>query len=619
MSQGDDETKVIPTGSPEAPPEPAPTPGSAPTPAPVTPASATVASSPELVKVGSATAQRRWLIAGGVAVLAIAAVIAGVMLLGSRPVPEALRYIPADSVVVAELRLDLPGDQLEKVGNLLAHFPGFKDQASLPQKLDEALGRLVQGATSGGADYEADVKPWLAGPLFFGVRPTSAGAQSGAASIDHGVAVATTDGKITCEALFAKEDETPNSETYKSFTLVVTDDAGFACALDGRYGVLGDPASVKAALDAHGAGSGVDTSADYKAAREALGADRLMTLFVAGKGALDLQGALQSELPIPEPSLGLLQTVPRWAMVGFRAEDDALVLDLVGAPPTAGSSGSGAPPAAGSGAPASALPSAPPPKTSTLATLVPADTVALAEGHGVGIGIQKLLAALRTTPDASETLGQLDSALALLGGAEGLLGWIGDAGVVIVPDGTSVAGGVVLLAPDDATATEKVGQLTSFLTLAALGGGVDIQETTVNGTKITTATFGDLGSLLRLGGANVDVPAGTSLAISVAARGSLVMIGGGETFARHMLEAGDRLADGAAYKRAIALAADRNLAQVYVAASALLPLAETALPVDELKAFDTEVKPYLEPFDAIVMTSTTDGTLSRTRIVATVK
>ena len=625
---------MIPTGDPAAAPAsedpaaPSTEPGtSAPT------AAAGGAGSTPLSASATAAAsasRSRWLIAGGVAVVAIAAVIAGVMVLGSRPSPEALRYIPADSVVVGELRLDLPGDQLEKVGNLLAHFPGFKDQSSLPQKLDEALGRLVQSATSGGADYQADVKPWLAGPLFFGVRPTTDGAQTGAAALDHGVAVATTDGKVTCDALFAKEKQTPTSVTYKTFTLAVSTDGTFACVLDGRYGLLGDPASVEAALDAHAAGSGVDTSADYKAARDALGADRLMTIFVNGKDVLELQGMFQSQLPIEAPPSGLGPNVPRWAMAGFRTEDDALVLDLVSAPgeasgasgaPASGTSASGAPASgtSASGAPASQLPTAPPPKSSTLATLLPGDTVVLAEGHGAGIGIQKLLAALRADPATEATLGQVDSALALVGGADGLLGWIGDAGLVVVPDGSSVAGGVVLLAPDDATAAAKVGQLEQFLALAGIGGGIDIQETTVNGTKVTTATLGDLGSLLKLAGANIDVPAGTSLAISVAARGPLVMIGGGETFARHILEADDRLADQAGYKRALGRATDKNLGQVYVAAAALLPIAETTVPAAEKATFDSDFKPYLEPFDALIATTTTDGKLFRTRIVATVK
>src|SRR5258706_4524881 len=161
-------------------------------------------------------------------------------------------------------------------------------------------------------------------------------------------------------------------------------------------------------------------------------------------------------------------------MAGVRAEDDALVLDLVAAPGE-GSGASGAP-ARPSGVAASTLPTAPPPKTSTLATLLPGDTVALAEGHGAGIGIQKLLAAFRAEPAAAGTLGQLDSALALVGGADGLLGWIGDAGVVVVPDGASAAGGVVLLPPDDATAAAKGGQLEQFLALAGLAGGTPLQE-----------------------------------------------------------------------------------------------------------------------------------------------
>src|SRR4051794_967687 len=80
---------------------------------------------------GASGGRRRWIAGGAVAVAAVAATAAAVFVLGSRPTPEALRYIPGDSSVVVELRFDVPGDQLQKVGNLLAHFPGFKDQSSL--------------------------------------------------------------------------------------------------------------------------------------------------------------------------------------------------------------------------------------------------------------------------------------------------------------------------------------------------------------------------------------------------------------------------------------------------------------------------------------------------------
>src|SRR3954465_6779891 len=118
----------------------------------------------------------RWLIGGGAAVATGAAAIVAFMVLSARPVPEALKYVPGDSGAVAELRLDLPGDQLQHVGNLLAHFPGFKDQSTLPAKIDESLDRLVGAVTNGQQTHTARLKPWLAGPTFVGVGAPSAAA-----------------------------------------------------------------------------------------------------------------------------------------------------------------------------------------------------------------------------------------------------------------------------------------------------------------------------------------------------------------------------------------------------------------------------------------------------------
>src|SRR5215207_4276166 len=62
---------------------------------------------------------RMRLLAGlGIAGL-ILVITAGVLfLLGSPTTPEALKYIPADSAAVFEVRMDLPGDQMQKLGNL---------------------------------------------------------------------------------------------------------------------------------------------------------------------------------------------------------------------------------------------------------------------------------------------------------------------------------------------------------------------------------------------------------------------------------------------------------------------------------------------------------------------
>src|SRR5260221_5589190 len=165
---------------------------------------------PAVASSGVGASRGRWLIALGVAAGAIAIAIVAAILLGGRPTPEALTYIPGNSAVVAELRLDLPGDQLQKVGNLLAHFPGFQDQSTLTQKIDETLTHLVGSATNGKVDYATQVQPWVAGPLFAGGTPTS-GAAAGSAVPGMGsfVVVATTDGSVKGDALFKAATPTP--------------------------------------------------------------------------------------------------------------------------------------------------------------------------------------------------------------------------------------------------------------------------------------------------------------------------------------------------------------------------------------------------------------------------
>ena len=139
--------------------------------------SATAATLPPMAPVAAPAtrapgpSRARWILALGIVGVVVALTIAGALLLGGASSPEALRYVPSDAGFVAEVRMDLPGDQLQKVGNLLAHFPGFADQSTLPAKLDEAFGRIVSQASSNKADYVTDIKPWLNGPLFISHGP----------------------------------------------------------------------------------------------------------------------------------------------------------------------------------------------------------------------------------------------------------------------------------------------------------------------------------------------------------------------------------------------------------------------------------------------------------------
>jgi hypothetical protein len=570
----------------------------------------------------SGASRGRWLAAGAVAVVAIGAIGLGAALLGSRPTPEALRYIPGDAASVIEVRMDLPGDQLQKVGNLLAHFPGFGDQSSLPAKLDESLERLVSSATKGSLSYATQLKPWLAGPLF-----ASAAAPASASQTPAFLVVATTDGKVTCGPVFG--DATTTTETYHAVQVTLNADGTMACAMDGRFGLIGTQSLIHAAIDAHAAHSGIDGNAAYRAARDALGGDQLASIYVgrqfyaamlsASGGSLGLPGSVGNLPPAAsEPAPGASPAssaaaipLPDWTMVGLRAEDAALTLDVVSAVPPS-SSVAGA---------AASLATAPPAHVSRIAPLLPADTAAMFELHGTGIAIENALAAARANAQLAPALKQVDATLAVLGGPDGLVGWIDDAGVVVLPNGSSVTGGLVLVAKDDATAAAKAEQIRGFITLAGLGGQIQTHDDVVNGTTITTVDLGDVSVLLQQAGAGgLSVPSGTHLVLQVAAHGSALLIGA-DQFANRVLAttAGAALTDQAGYKVALGRGDASNLSQLYVSVGSVLSLAETAMPADERTTFDANVKPYLAPFDVILETTTSANGLARARFIATVR
>jgi hypothetical protein len=570
----------------------------------------------------------RWLLAGGAVVAAVAIVGIALAVLGSRPVPAALTYIPRDSDVVVELRPDLPGDQIQRVGNLLAHFPGFKDQSNLAHKLDESLARITSTVSNGSVDYGSAVKPWLAGPLIAAdVHPGP-----GPASSQDLVVVFSTDGTVDCDPFTGAST---GSEPYRGLVIHTPARApAAACVIDGRQALVGTLGGVKAAIDAHLDHAAVDGAAAYRAARDRLSGDQLATVYVADRQVVrGLVGALPSGMPTARPELAAAAAaLPEWAIVGLRAEDGALVADIVSGPFDANAGallGIGLP-----GGSAGAVPSLltpPPAHLSKLASVVPANTAVLGEVHGAGVAVRNLLARLGALAGVggsggpADPLSQLDAALGALGGGEGFLGWVGDAGIVVLTDGAGADGGVVLLAPDDATAAAKADQIRGLLSLVAAQAGMTVSDTTIDGTTVTLVDLGDASELAgRLGLPATGVPViapGTRIVISLAAHGSTVILGSGESFARQLIETttGSSLADQASYRSAVSLATARNSGQLYVAVGRLRALAETAIPAAERARYESDVKPYLEPFDALLETVSLDDSGLHLRLVVTVK
>lgn len=610
----DDETRQVgtpepepegrpPAGTPEAPPN-----GMSSAPEPASSAAATSPVQGSGARPGPSRA--RWAIGIGVAGLAVAGIIAAVIVFGSRPTPPALTYIPADAIMVAELRPDLPGDQMQKLGNLLANFPGFADQSTLPDKLDEAFAQLFNQSSGGSVDYRGDIKPWTSGAAFVALLPPSTASQSDPMSFLRGVASLTTTGTVSCDALY--EGQTVTHETYRNLDLALGAGGATACAIDGTQALVGDPESVRKAIDAHADSNGIDSLADYQKARAALQGDQLGTIYVSGTGYLDMLGDVAGMAPGGAEMLDCLPTTfPAWAVQGLRVEDDAVVYEAVTGPAPA--------PTAGATPGVSLLP-IPAAHASAILPYAPANTVAYFELQGTGVAFQNAIAQLRACPmygPMLEGLGDMDP--------NDLAGWIEDIGLIVAHGDAGPTGGLIVIAKDATAAAERAGALKGLLSLAAMGGAVGLttSDSTVAGVTVTTVTISDLGTI---SGGQIPpemLPADGTLEFSIATKDRTILLTSGDA-ASFMttaltMPAGQGLADQASYKAATSRALPAGQITMFVDIRGIVTAVEPLIPAESRAQWDSDIKPYVAPFQALSMTSSVDAAMSgRARLTLTI-
>ncbi|MCI0346449.1 MAG: DUF3352 domain-containing protein, partial [Chloroflexi bacterium] len=428
----------------------------------------------ELAPAGPAVAvtapgpsRRRWTIAAVIAAAVIAgsALVAG--LLAGRSTPEVLRYVAPDAFIVFEFRPELPGDQHAKVGELLSHFPGFKDRSTLEQKIDESFDLLVNRLSNGETDYRSEVKPYLGGPAVLAVR----GFENDASGDPPFVLVLTTDGTADCQL---PGDVASHSEAHGGLELHVSDEGlPLACAIDERFAIVGSPGSVRAAIDTKQSGASIADDADYRAAQAALAGDHVGAVYVNAGALLD---EIRESSELPDAFTALADKLPAWFAGQVRAEDDALVLSGVSPVPDG-------------------LPDAPSAdRPSGLAEHIPGSAVAAFEGHDVGAWIVTWLDELASDPATSEIAAQLRSASQTIGGLENLTGWMGDVALVGTIDGDALGGGIVLEANDEAAAAATLASVRNLITLAGAGSEIRLEEVDHDGTTIYVVDPGEAAS-----------------------------------------------------------------------------------------------------------------------------
>ena len=541
----------------------------------------------------------------GVAVLVGIVSVAAAFLAAGAATSVVQGWLPNDTVAYLEVRADLPGDQRAKVGDILAKFPGFADQASLDAKIDEALDRILEQT---GVSWTSDVKPWLGGEVGLAVTAAALdaanmsglgspldGPDRGKAPDDGAVALVAVKDAAAAKAWISKQlGGTQTTEQYAGGEITIVSEplaSSMAFAVRDGVLVLGPEKAVKASLDTAGK-STVASSESFKAALKTAPSAYL------GFGYADLKAITEASLAtaggqanLPKACLDAVAAkIPAWGAGFVRAETDALAMTATVSTPGATSTAKNT--------------------ASGIASRLPASTVAAIEVRDLGAGLVAILDGLKTTlacdPSTAEAITQLEQALAAVGGAGALIGWAGDTAIAATVNGTAPGGGLAAIVTDEAAASGTLDQVKALLALAGEGAGVTSRE----------EAYGD-GTLLV-----VTIPpdaAGTPVPEIAATVQRGVFVLGTIDFVKAVVDtdAAGSLAKDPVYQRAIDMAGGDGMSDAFVDMASLLVGVEAMLPAEAKSQWETEIKPFLEPFEAFASVIEVPGATTESRAVIT--
>jgi uncharacterized protein DUF3352 len=528
--------------------------------------------------------------------------IAALLLTGQSAPSSVVGYAPADSIMYGELRLDLPGDQRQKLGQFLSKFPGFKDQANMPTKVDEVLDRIVLAMTSNQQDFTTHIKPWFGGEIGFSFSNLPMTAKPDMKDVRFLVVVSVSDtSKARAWLDGVLKDSLTTTADHNGTQLVLVGEGSLkgAIGIHGKVMLLGDETSVRDAVDTNGAGQ-LPKAERFAAALASVRGDSLGYFFFDMDRYLEWIAAATEAMPggvgmeLDETFRNL---VPDWMVMRLQARGDAIAFEV-------------------------ASPHVDSPvkftnRAGELAAHLPPSTILLADAHQIGEGLLQTVQIYRTNAGTAEAFKQIDQVAVLFGGFDGILGWMRDGGFALTRDGDKLDGGIVF-SPKDRAGGERL--LATLRSYAVLGGGqaglqVHVRDEPYAGTTISVIDVGDWRDIAALAG-GATIPFEGRLELAYAATDEIVVIGLGDSFVKAVLDAkpGASLADDARYKSLIDRVGAQNVGSVYLDVTAVRETVEslfrTAHPAG-FANYETEIKPYLLPLDAYIQSSAIDDGLDR--------
>jgi hypothetical protein len=153
---------------------------------------------------------------------------------------------------------------------------------------------------------------------------------------------------------------------------------------------------------------------------------------------------------------------------------------------------------------------------------------------------------------------------------------------------------------------------------------VTVRDEDYNGTTITIVNLGDISKLAGTAQSDmqmIPLPSG-NLEIAYAVTDQVVVIGSGPDFVKHVLDTtpSTSLASSENYKKLVDRAGP-GTGSIFVDVTAIRELAEKwvgSASTAALDTYNTDTKPFLAPFDALFVSSSVAGDLTKSVVIITV-
>lgn len=500
-----------------------------------------------------------------------AAFVGSYLLLFGASTDRAATLAPASTVVYVNVYLQPSTGQQMNLSALIGRLPGFADEASLDEKVDQIVQNLLSGT---GIDYREQVKPWLGDQVAVAGWPDA-------------------DDPAEAEAVVIAEVRDP--EAAEAFILDLAEEGGASFTAEtyrgveiqvgeeGAYGLVDEMLVIGMSADAVHAV--VDTSMgdpsladeeDFRETMDGVPADHLASLFIDLAGIAASTG-VQDELG----TFGTASAVLVAESDGLRISGNA-PFDPAEPPLTVDGVVLGSEP-------------------SNLVDWMPQDTLAELVVFGVRQALEDAETAIGATPEGEEIGETLDTFRLLAAFGLGI-----DLDADVLPlldrevavaiggfDGPMPSGQLLLRPADAAEAAAALARIADGL--AASGSDVSVGD--LDGTEVTTMALPEIGD------------------VSYAIVDGVVIFAFGPDEVLAAVEAhatGTALSDDEGYQRTFAVAGTRAGTEMYVDIGAL-----AALAGDELQ-LSPDMRDILSQIGAFALTAPTRDDRVEFHLVLTV-